>query len=217
MIKAVIFDMDGLLVDSEPLWHQTNQGTYKKFGITLADDAFHHMRGRTIRENLEYFHAQQPWAQPDLDESEKMIAQEMVRLIKAHIQLKPGVDKALQICKDAKLPVAIASSSPPEIIGAVVDTLKLREHFDHIYSAYMEPHGKPHPGVFISVAQRLGVAPRDCLVFEDAPAGVLAAKAANMVCIAVPAPELSGHAYVKTADVVLDSLEDFSEDLLGRF
>jgi len=203
-----------LLVESEPLWKRTNDKIYGELGIKLSLQDTYDMRGKTVIENLEHFYTTHPWKGPSVKEVEQKVIREMVHLIKAEIMLKPGVHHTLQICKQAGLPIAIASSSFQPIIDAVVDTLEIREHFHHIYSAQFEPFGKPHPGVFISVAQHFKVPAAQCLVFEDAPAGVLAAKAAKMKCVAVPVPELRENAFIKTADSILDSLEQFTVQML---
>ena len=98
----------------------------------------------------------------------------------------------------------------------MVDKLKVREHFDHIYSAQNEPYGKPHPGVFLSVADHFGVTPPDCLVLEDSPSGVLAAKSARMKCVAVPDKDHTNHKFIQAADVILGSLEEFDQALLKQ-
>ncbi|HUY84968.1 MAG TPA: hexitol phosphatase HxpB [Candidatus Dormibacteraeota bacterium] len=214
MIRAAIFDMDGLLIDSEPLWKRTNYETFKTLGIEITAELRHNMMGRTSAENVAYLYGQHPWKGPSLEEVETMIRDEIIRLVKAEGTLKPGVHQALSVCKKAELSVAIASSSNQVIIDAVVDTLEIREHFDHIYSAQFEPYGKPHPGVFIKVAKHFKVRPEDCLVFEDSPSGVLAAKSARMVCVAVPEPSAKDNPFVQTADVILDSLEQFDTEIL---
>jgi sugar-phosphatase len=216
MIKAAIFDMDGLLVDSEPLWKRTVVKAYKRIGIDIMSVHHRQMAGRTTIENAEYFYSQQPWEGPTPQELADSIVNEVLASIKAESRLMPGVHQALQVCKKASLPVAIASSSPMLLIDAVVDALKIREHFDHIYSAQFESYGKPHPGVFLKVAEHFGVSPRDCLVFEDSPAGVLAAKAAGMKCITVPHPGDKGNPFVRTADVIIDSLEEFDQAMLRQ-
>jgi mannitol-1-/sugar-/sorbitol-6-/2-deoxyglucose-6-phosphatase len=214
MIKAVIFDMDGLLIDSEPLWKQTNLDIYSKVGVKLTDADRHQMMGRMQLENAKRLYEKYQWEKYTPEDVKDMVLEAMVKAIKKDIKLLPGVHKVLQICRRESLPVAIASSSPMIVIDTVVDRLQLREHFDHIYSAQHEPYGKPHPGVFLNVAKHLNTLPTDCLVFEDAPAGVLAAKAAQMKCIAVPERELRNHPYIQTADLILNSLEEFNAEML---
>lgn len=216
MIKAAIFDMDGLLIDSEPIWLKAHQKAYKPFGIKFTRAEHIMITGMRTEQAVETVHDRHPWSGKSIAEVGAEIEEEAVRLIKKEVSLKPGVHKVLRICKEAGLPVSIASSSKSKVIDAVVETLQIREHFDHIYSAQYEEHAKPHPGVFLSVAKHFKVRPRDCLVFEDAPNGVLAAKAARMVCVAVPEPENRDNKFVRTADAVLGSLEEFDAKLLER-
>jgi sugar-phosphatase len=102
--------------------------------------------------------------------------------------------------------LGLASSSATEIIEAVLDKLELARFFAVVQSAEHEPYGKPHPAVYIECARRLGVPPDRCLAIEDSPAGVLAAKAARMTCIAIPAPELRDDHRYCIADARLESL-----------
>jgi mannitol-1-/sugar-/sorbitol-6-/2-deoxyglucose-6-phosphatase len=217
MIKAVIFDMDGLLIDSEPLWFQAQRLVFKKAGIHAATpEDWANMWGRRTDEAVEYIYGRYPWKGHSVKEVAGMIDHEVIDIIKRHVKLKPGVHHTLSVCKKAGLPLAVASSSAVRIIDAVVDTLEIREHFDHIYSAQFEEYGKPHPGVFLKVAKHFKVLPRDCLVFEDSPNGARAAKAAKMICVAVPEPKNRNDKSIRSADVVLGSLEEFDEDVLAR-
>ena len=133
----------------------------------------------------------------------------VIELVKSEGVPREGVLDALETVRAQHLPMAVASSSSTEIINAVVDALDIRRYFVELFSAEHESHGKPHPGVFISTAAHLNVPTHQCLVFEDSPSGVLSAKAAKMICIAVPEKELVDHPYVQTADLVLSSLTEF--------
>ncbi len=123
----------------------------------------------------------------------------------------PGVVATLEMLHSQGVKKCIASSSFERIIAAVVDVLGIEKYFEFIYSAENETHGKPHPGVFITAAAKFGVSASSCVVFEDSPSGVLAAKAARMTCVAVPEAEMRDHRYIGIADRVLGSLEEFTQ------
>lgn len=206
--------MDGLLIDSEPLWQLTHKEIYGGLGIDLNDEDRAAMIGARTNENIDYLYSKYGDKQLSKPELEDRIINRMIEYVRSDGALLPGVHHVLSICKRAGLPIAIASSSPQALINAVVDVLEIREHFHHIYSAQYEKYGKPHPGVFISVAEHLKVDPRDCLVFEDSPSGVLAAKSAKMKCVAVPEEAYKENKFIRAADVILDSLEDFDKTTL---
>src|ERR1035441_9834673 len=215
MIQAVIFDMDGLLIDSEPLWRRAEKAAFKTVGFEISDEQMYEFMGTKLTEVVAHWYSKYPWEGPSQKDIETLIVNKLIALVKSEGSMRPGVHHALDVCKRAKLPLAIASSSSNEIISTVVDSLKIRNYFEYIYSAEHEPFGKPHPRVFITTAGLLGVSPRDILVLEDSPSGVLAAKAAKMKCIAVPDPETKNHPFIQIADLVIDSLEKFDEAMLS--
>ena len=214
MINAAIFDMDGLLIDSEPFWRRAQFYAFGTVGLSLSDDAMRLTMGRRIDEVVAHWYHEKPWEGASQKDIEALIVDKVIELVKAEGVALPGVLDAIELFKSKSIPMAIASSSSTEIIDAVVDKLEIRSYFDHIYSAEHETHGKPHPGVYITTAALLGVPAHRCLALEDSPSGVLSAKAAKMKCVAVPAPENKSHSYIQIADVVIDSLEQFDEKLL---
>ncbi len=216
MVKAAIFDMDGLLIDSEPLWHHAAKKALKGIGVALTKDDFNKTLGRGITNAIADWYHLKPWKGASRSEIEAIIITDFLELVESQGQAKPGVYDILELLKGKPLPIALASSSKYQIINTVIDTLKIRDYFDVIYSAEHETYSKPHPGVFISTAKLLKVKPRDCLVFEDAPAGVLAAKAAHMQCVAVPEPDVKNHPFIQTADLTLTSLKEFNKTTLVR-
>jgi len=217
MRRAPLFDMDGLLIDSEPLWFEAVTKSFKPLGIKPTKKDWENHQGQGLSSTVGYYYHKHKIREPTAEELEESVMSHVFKLVGKQGKLQPGVIKTLDIIKQAGLPMAIASSSTHDFIGTVVDVLGIRDYFSEIHSAHEESFGKPHPGVFISTAVKLGVEPQNCLVFEDAPSGVLAAKSAKMHCIAVPDPAYKKNKFIQTADLVLDSLEEFSLETLTSF
>jgi HAD superfamily hydrolase (TIGR01509 family) len=213
-VDAIIFDMDGLLVDSEPLWRIAEIETLSAVGVPITEEDAVQTTGLRTDEVVELWYARYPWPDPPRKEIEARIITRLIALVRERGELMPGVIETLQAVSGAGYPLAIASSSSSEIITAVLDTLGIASYFQVAQSAEHEPYGKPHPGVYIEAARRLGVEPRQCLAFEDSPNGVIAAKAARMRCIAVPDPALADDHRLRAADLILPSLVDFHLGLL---
>lgn len=212
MIEAVIFDMDGLLIDSEPLWRLAETSAMNAIGVPMVEENGFLTMGLRTDEVVEFWHARHPWSQPSKPEVEAAIVGNVIALIQQRGEALPGAVKAVRAVRAAGYRVGLASSSAMDIIDAVLQRIGLRDDFEVLQSAEHEPYGKPHPAVYIECARSLGVAPAHCLALEDSPAGVLAAKAAKMTCIAIPPHELrSDHRYC-IADLQLDSIEQFSAE-----
>ena len=142
------------------------------------------------------------------------VTAQVVALILAQGQGKPGVTHAIQWAQQTGRKLALASSSPYVLIHAALSRLKLTGVFSVVYSAQEESYGKPHPAVYLTTAKKLGVPPEACLAIEDSLNGVLAAKAAKMKCLAVPeAHNLRDPRFV-IADVTLSTLADAHDGLL---
>jgi beta-phosphoglucomutase-like phosphatase (HAD superfamily) len=210
---ASIFDMDGLLVDSERLWHEAEIEILGGLGVPLVASACRQTKGMFVTEVTRHWFARYPWEGPSPDQVAVAVVDRVIELVVEEGQLLPGVERALGLCAAHRLPLAVASSSEHRLIDVVLDHFDLRRHFAVVHSAEEEPYGKPHPGVFLTTARLLGVAPERCLVWEDAPAGVLAAKAARMACVAVPEPAERHRSAFAIADAVLGSLEEVDEAL----
>lgn len=213
---AAIFDMDGLLVDSEPLWHEAEVEVLGGLGVPIAEGDPRRTKGIFVREVTRYWHDRFPWHGPSTDEVASRIVDRVIDLVGEKGRLQPGVEQAIGLCRDHGLDLALASSSEHRLISFVLERFGLAQYFLFAHSAEEEPYGKPHPAVFLTTASRLGTAPDRCLVWEDAPAGVLAAKAARMTCVAVPAPDERDQPAFAIADAVLASLEEAHEGLWRR-
>jgi len=209
--SASIFDMDGLLIDSEILWHEAEIDILGGLGVPLAADECRSTKGMFVDEVTEHWFARYPWTGPTPAEVAVTVVDRVIALVMEKGQLKPGAVHAIGMCTERGLPIAVASSSQYRLIDAALAHFDLRQYFALVHSAQDEDYGKPHPAVFLTAAAKLGAAPKRCLVWEDAPAGVLAAKAASMACIAVPEHGEGHHPAFGLADLVLDSLLEMDD------
>ncbi len=201
--------MDGLLIDSEPVWRRSLVKVYNGMGIPLTIDMCKQTMGMRIDEVVEYWAGR--YALPVT--KEKMVSdilQEVISLIRAEGKAMPGVEEIISLFASQKIPMAIASSSTMAVIDAVLERVSIKDKMKVIHSAEHEPYGKPHPGVFITTAEKLGVPTGECLVFEDSANGVLAAKAAKMKCVAVPDSTVFNDKRFGIADLTLASLKEFT-------
>ena len=211
MIEAVIFDLDGLLIDSEPLWQEAEILVFQQVNIALTRELCLQTKGLRIDEVVEYWYQKYPWTNLTKQKVEQLIVAKVIELI--HLKGKPlaGVDRAISFVRQKQVKIALASSSALPIIHAALQRLNLTEVFTEIYSAESEVLGKPYPGVYLTTANKLKVAPQKCLALEDSLNGVLAAKAAQMKCIAIPEPAQRDRPQFAIADTILQSLEELND------
>lgn len=206
MIKGVIFDMDGLLIDSEPFWRIAETEAFKKVGCELTDDMLQQTMGMRNDEVVKYWVQHFDLKNANYGQIELDILARVQELVEKEGKALPYVYETLRFFKEQQIPIALASSSPMGIIQSVVDTLDIERYFKVMCSAEFEEYGKPHPAVFISAAHYLRVEPSDCLVLEDSLNGVIAAKAAKMQCIAVPDKHNVNNPKYTIADLVMENL-----------
>ncbi|MGM9997892.1 MAG: hexitol phosphatase HxpB [Candidatus Bruticola sp.] len=203
---ACIFDMDGVLLDSEPFWRQAEREIFASVGLNLSEEDCMETMGVRIDELVAYRHHQHPWSSPSCAEIAEQIQHRVAELVKERGSRLSGVIEAISFLQSKKLSLALASSSSYMLINAVLEALSLQNIFSVICSAEKETYGKPHPAVYINTAQALGVDPVDCLAIEDSINGVFAAKAAKMTCVAIPEPAMRHNKKFAAADLQLNSL-----------
>ena len=206
--------MDGLLIDTEPIWRRVEIEIFGRLGLHLTEEQCMQTMGVRVAQVVELWYSRDPWEGPTTAEVTAQIAGGVIAHVLAEGEPMPGVMAALETVRAAGLPIAIASSSSEELIRAVMRRLGIERYVQAICSADDEAEGKPHPAVYLRAAERLGVPPVECVALEDSPNGVLAAKAAGMYCIAVPDRFLAGDPRMNAADARLSSLEEFTPALL---
>lgn len=218
-ITAVILDMDGLLIDTEPVWRAAEARVFASLGIELSESDLLDSTGQTIAELVPVWRARQPPGGPQqaTELTDDDIADRITDQVIAHVTVEgtamPGVTETIALFSKLGLRLAIASSSPLRLIDAVCERLGLTE-IEVRCSALDEVNGKPAPDVYLAAARALGVPPARCLAIEDSAHGVAAAKSAGMRCIAVPDPLLAAGPGYDRADVVLPSLTSLDETAL---
>ncbi|TAF11343.1 MAG: hexitol phosphatase HxpB [Nostocales cyanobacterium] len=214
---AVIFDMEGLLINSEPFWCRAEVEVLNELGVPLQLSMCNQTMGLRVDEVVSYWYAKFPWTSVSQSEVAERIVHRVSELVATTGQPMTGAVEIIQLCQQMHLPLALATSSPILLIEAVLNRLGLQDVFDVVSSAQTEELGKPHPAVYLTTAHRLGVQPQKCVAFEDSIRGIISAKAASMRCIAVPAVEDRKDPRFAIADVTLDSLAQINESWLKEF
>ncbi|MBP8542735.1 MULTISPECIES: hexitol phosphatase HxpB [unclassified Citrobacter] len=216
-ILAAIFDMDGLLVDSEPLWDQAELDVIASLGVDISRrHELPDTLGLRIDMVVDLWFTQQPWNGPSRQEVTERIIYRAIALVEETKPLLPGVREAVALCKSQGIKVGLASASPLHMLEKVLTMFDLRSSFDALASAEKLPYSKPHPQVYLDCATKLGIDPLNCVALEDSVNGMIASKAARMRSIVVPAHENQHDPRFVLADVKLTSLTELTvADLRG--
>ncbi|WES70277.1 hexitol phosphatase HxpB [Superficieibacter sp. HKU1] len=210
-ILAAIFDMDGLLIDSEPLWDRAELEVMESLGVDVSRrDELPDLLGLRIDMVVDLWYAQQPWNGPGRDEVTARIISRTMNLVEDARPLLPGVREAVALCKAEGLKIGLASASPLAMLENVLTMFGLRDDFDALASAEKLPYSKPHPQVYLDCAAKLGVDPLTCVTLEDSVNGMIATKAARMRSIVVPALEVQHDPRYVMANVKLSSLHNLT-------
>jgi HAD superfamily hydrolase (TIGR01509 family) len=186
MTEAVVFDLDGVLVDSEPVWEEVRRGLVAERGGHWAPDAQRRLMGMSTPEWARYLSEDLGVGLPPGQVAEQVI-ERMAARYRAHLPLMPGAVEAVGRLA-ARWPLGLASSAPAVLIGTVLEAAGLRPCFQVTMSTEQVPHGKPAPDIYLAVAGRLGVPPSRCAAVEDSSNGLRSAAAAGMRVIAIPHP-----------------------------
>ncbi len=211
--EAVIYDMDGVLIDSEPLWKIAMEKAFESVGCPLKKKDFEKTVGLRIDEVINYWYSVSPWEDVSPKEVENRIIEGLIELILENGEPLTGVEESLQYFKNKGLKIGLGTSSYTRLIEVVLEKLNLKQYFDFTHSAENEDYGKPHPQVYLTVAEKLGVSPLKCLVIEDSFTGLLAAKSARMYAVVVPEKTHAPNKKLIIADEEHDNLLDFIQSI----
>ncbi|MEJ6950788.1 HAD family hydrolase [Natronospora cellulosivora (SeqCode)] len=214
-LKAVIFDMDGVIIDSEPIHYQVNQLLYKELGIKVSDEEYSTFIGVSNSDHWTILKKKYNLS----DSIEELVMRQNEGNI-SHLQDSdekaiPGILELLKELEENNIKIALASSSGMKYIEAVLDKFGIDAYFSVKVSGEEMDKGKPNPDIFLEAAKRLELNPEDCLVIEDSENGVKAAKKAGMRCIGHINPN-SGNQDLSLADERVDSIEKLNFNVLEK-
>lgn len=210
---AVIFDMDGVLIDSEPLWKIAMEEVFGSVGSKLTKQDFQKTVGLRIDEVVRFWHHHEGWQGVTPEDIEQQIVLKMVELIRANAVPLTGVIETLSFIKEKRKKIGLATSSYEVLVRTVLRELEITDYFDFYHSAEHEEYGKPHPAVYLTVAEKLNVNPFRCLVIEDSLNGVISAKAARMKVVCIPEKTHHPEPRLILADLKFDTMAEMLADL----
>jgi len=204
MFGAVIFDMDGVIVDSEPLHIKAERKTLGPFGLDISDEEFHAYMGQTPRILLKGM-IQKYNLDTAIDDLYAVHIQNLLSLYRDEVEPIPGALELVSQLKENRISLALASSSDFDLINVVLEKFGLTDTFKAVTSGQELDRVKPFPDIFLKTSERLNIPPKECVVIEDSTSGIRAAKAAGMTCMGFRSPNSKNQNY-SDADVVVDDL-----------
>jgi HAD superfamily hydrolase (TIGR01509 family) len=204
--EAVIFDMDGVLIDSEPLWKIAMEKVFSDLGCKLSKNDFQRTVGLRIDEVINYWNKDQNLGVSDEKSVEDDIINRMIELVRENPIPLTGVMETLEYLSKNKLKIGLATSSPNQLLQAVLDGLKIDHFFDVAHSAEFEEFGKPHPAVYLETAKKLNVDSNKCLVIEDSLNGIISGMSAKMKVICIPEKTHLKEPRLKVADFMFEDM-----------
>jgi len=210
---AVIFDMDGVLIDSEPLWKIAMEEVFHAIGSELTREDFQKTVGLRLDEVVVFWHQHEGWKNVTPREVEMEIVDKMKQLLRENGEPLVGVLDTLSYLKSINMKIGLATSSYTVLIDTVLEILGIKSYFDFTHSAELESHGKPHPAVYLTVAKQLNCEPIKCLVIEDSLNGIISGKAARMKVVCIPEKTHFPEPKLMLADFHFKTMSDFLVDL----
>lgn len=210
-LDTVIFDIDGLLIDSEPLWNQAAEEVLKDYGVNLTEEQYKSTTGLRTKEFVHWWFNYYQIGEQEHAKAEKKIVQSVLTKIENQAKIMPGLAYIFDFFHKKQFKIGLATSSPQELIDLVIRMTGIAPYLDATSSAEDLPFGKPHPQVYLNCASKMNAVPTSCICFEDSFNGMIAAKAARMKCVVVPHYSQLKDEQWGAADLKLSSLQNFGE------
>lgn len=213
-MNTVIFDMDGLLIDSEPIWQEATAEMLTTKGLELTTEMYETTTGLRTAEFLDYWFTYFNIDKQLLKEWESWLFDLVIDKVKTKGKILNGIPEIFNFFQQRNFKIGIASSSPMQLIEVVIEKLQMQQYLHAVESAQDLEYGKPNPQVYLNCASALKSRPQECICFEDSVNGMIAAKAALMKCVVVPAPHQKYYKQWSVANLQLNSLAEFNEKML---
>ncbi len=210
MFKVALIDMDGFLINSEHLYLEANKIYFKQFNFEFTEELHRQGTGKKFNKWITTVFPTDKSGEEILKERNVVF----MELVREKLELLEGA-KDLLIMLRKNFKTALVTSTERSYVDIVFEKTGIGEYFDLLITGDMVSHGKPDPECYLTAAQKLGVTPDECLVFEDAPSGILAGKNAGMKVIAVPSPYVKGDEAFQKADIVVDTLKEITLEKLN--
>lgn len=212
-IKGVIFDLDGLLVDSEPAWNEVRTRVAARYNVRWNSDDHRHVMGVSTKFWTTYM-IERLGCSLSPEQMQRLVIDELVSLYSEKIPFFPGAINVIQEVS-ARYPCGIASGSPTQLVNIIASYPPIKHCFKAAVSSDDIQSGKPEPDIYLAVARAIGIRAEDCACFEDSDNGILAGKNAGMRVIAIPDPRFPPkQSIIDQADIIIPSLADFNMSLL---
>jgi sugar-phosphatase len=210
-LNTVIFDMDGVLIDSEPLWNEAAFEVFESYGKKLSAADFALTTGLRTNEFVSWWLRDYKFDNTELEKAAGRIVDGVIKRINTKGQALPGIEYIFEFFRHRNYKIGLATSSPMRLADTVINLLGIGRYLDVRTSAEKMQYGKPHPQVYLECAEALNASPLQCVCFEDSINGMIAAKAARMKCIVVPTYNQQKDERWSLADLKVSSLQNFSE------
>lgn len=179
-MKAVIFDMDGVIIDSEPFWQRAEFEVFSSLGVIVDSEFTSLTKTMTTVEVTKFWYEKFPWESKSMEQVEEMVVSRVIEMIKESGSEIEGIESFIEKLKSNGFKIGLATNSPYKIIPIVLKKAGISEYFDILFSAEFVEFGKPDPAVYLMTSKKLGINPENCIVIEDSYSGMLAAKKAGM-------------------------------------